>query len=327
MDNTAKLRPFYIAKILHERTDEEHTLSTTQIIEILESEYGISSHRQTIKTDIEMLRQFGFEIEEIKSTQNRYNMFARTFDTPELKLLIDAVESSKFITSSKSRELVEKISSLTSEHVAAALKRNVSCEGRIKPGNEKVYIILDTINDAINKNKKISFQYFQYNVKKEKKLKHNGKPYVITPLHLVWNGDCYYMVGVYDYQQRLGSFRVDRIAKQPLILEEDGTPAPEDFNIDQYINTTFRMYNSEHEEVELICDNDVMDAIIDRFGEDVTTYANDMTSFRAVVNIAISHVFYSWVFGFGGKVRIKGPENIKAEYEEMLHKAVESCRV
>ena len=327
MDNTAKLRPFYIAKILHERTDEEHTLSTTQIIEILESEYGISSHRQTIKTDIEMLRQFGFEIEEIKSTQNRYNMFARTFDTPELKLLIDAVESSKFITSSKSKELVEKISSLTSAHVAAALKRNVSCEGRIKPGNEKVYIILDTINDAINKNKKISFQYFQYNVKKEKKLKHNGKPYVITPLHLVWNGDCYYMVGVYDYKHRLGSFRVDRIAKQPLILDEDGTSAPEDFNIDQYINTTFRMYNSEHEEVELICDNDVMDAIIDRFGEDVTTYANDMTSFRSVVNIAISHVFYSWVFGFGGKVRIKGPENIKAEYEEMLHKAVEGCRV
>ena len=327
MDNTAKLRPFYIAKILHERTDEEHTLSTTQIIEILESEYCISSHRQTIKTDIEMLRQFGFEIEEIKSTQNRYNMFARTFDTPELKLLIDAVESSKFITSSKSKELVEKISSLTSAHVAAALKRNVSCEGRIKPGNEKVYIILDTINDAINKNKKISFQYFQYNVKKEKKLKHNGKPYVITPLHLVWNGDCYYMVGVYDYQQRLGSFRVDRIAKQPLILDENGTPAPEGFNIDQYINTTFRMYNSEHEEVELICDNDVMDAIIDRFGEDVTTYANDMTSFRAVVNIAISHVFYSWVFGFGGKVRIKGPENIKAEYEEMLHKAVEGCHV
>ena len=327
MDNSAKLRPFYIAKILHERTDEEHTLSTTQIIEILESEYCISSHRQTIKTDIEMLRQFGFEIEEIKSTQNRYNMFARTFDTPELKLLIDAVESSKFITSSKSKELVEKISSLTSAHVAAALKRNVSCEGRIKPGNEKVYIILDTINDAINKNKKISFQYFQYNVKKEKKLKHNGKPYVITPLHLVWNGDCYYMVGVYDYKHRLGSFRVDRIAKQPLILDEDGTSAPEDFNIDQYINTTFRMYNSEHEEVELICDNDVMDAIIDRFGEDVTTYANDMTSFRAVVNIAISHVFYSWVFGFGGKVRIKGPENIKAEYEEMLHKAVEGCHV
>lgn len=325
MDNTAKLRPFYIAKILHEKTDEEHTLSTTQIIKILEFEYGILSHRQTIKTDIEMLRQFGFEIEEIKSTQNRYNMFARTFDTPELKLLIDAVESSKFITSSKSKELVEKISLLTSEHVAASLKRNVSCEGRIKPENEKVYIILDTINDAINKNKKISFQYFQYNVKKEKKLKRDGEPYVITPLHLVWNGDCYYMVGVYDYQQRLGSFRVDRIAKQPTILDQDATAAPEGFDIDTYINTTFRMYNCEHEEVELICDNSVMDSIIDRFGEDVTTYANDMKSFRAIVNVATSHVFYSWIFGFGGKVKIKAPQKAKDEYEEMLKKAVAGC--
>ena len=325
MDNTAKLRPFYIAKILHEKTDEEHTLSTTQIIKILEFEYGILSHRQTIKTDIEMLRQFGFEIEEIKSTQNRYNMFARTFDTPELKLLIDAVESSKFITSSKSKELVEKISLLTSEHVAASLKRNVSCEGRIKPENEKVYIILDTINDAINKNKKISFQYFQYNVKKEKKLKRDGEPYVITPLHLVWNGDCYYMVGVYDYQQRLGSFRVDRIAKQPTILDQDATAAPEGFDIDTYINTTFRMYNCEHEEVELICDNSVMDSIIDRFGEDVTTYANDMKSFRAIVNVATSHVFYSWIFGFGGKVKIKAPQKAKDEYEDMLKKAVVGC--
>lgn len=327
MDNDAKLRPLYLAKILFEHTDEDNFLTTSQLIQILEEQYGIKAHRQTIKSEIELLRQFGLEIEEIKSTQNRYNLFARKFDTPELKLLIDAVESSKFITSLKSKELVSKICSLTSEHIASSLRRNVSCEGRIKPGNEKIYIILDTINEAINKNKKISFQYFQYNVKKEKKLKHNGKPYVITPLNLVWNGDCYYMVGVYDYQQRLGSFRVDRIAKQPAILNEVGSAAPEGFNIDQYINTTFRMYNSEHEEVELICDNDVMDAIIDRFGEDVTTYANDMTSFRAVVNIAISHVFYSWVFGFGGKVRIKGPENIKVEYEEMLHKAIEGCRV
>ena len=244
------------------------------------------------------------------------------FDAPELKLLIDAVESSKFITSGKSKELVEKISSLTSEHVAASLRRNVSCEGRIKPGNERIYLIVDAINEAINSNKKISFQYFQYNVRKEKKLKRNGEPYVITPLHLVWNGDCYYMVGVYDYKQRLGSFRVDRIAKCPVILAEDGTPAPDGFNIDEYINTTFHMFNSPHEEVELVCDNDVMDSIIDRFGEDVTTYANDMTSFRAVVNIAVSHVFYSWVFGFGGKVKIKGPENIKEEYAEMLRAAV-----
>ena len=322
MDNKAKLRPLYLAKILYEQTDETHFLTTAQLIQILEEQYGVRSHRQTIKTEIELLRQFGLEIEEVKSTQNRYNLFARRFDVPELKLLIDAVESSKFITAGKSKELVEKISSLASSHVSASLKRNVSCEGRIKPGNEKIYLIIDAINEAINANKQISFQYFQYNVRKEKKIKRNGESYVITPLHLVWNGDCYYMVGVYEYKQRLGSFRVDRIAKCPVILKDDGIPAPEGFDIDTYINTTFHMFNSPREEVELICDNEVMDSIIDRFGEDVTTYANDMTSFRALVNVAVSHVFYSWVFGFGGKVKIKGPDSVKEKYAAMLQAAV-----
>lgn len=322
MDNKAKLRPLYLAKILYEQTDETHFLTTAQLIQILEEQYGVRSHRQTIKTEIELLRQFGLEIEEVKSTQNRYNLFARRFDVPELKLLIDAVESSKFITAGKSKELVEKISSLASNHVSASLKRNVSCEGRIKPGNEKIYLIIDAINEAINANKQISFQYFQYNVRKEKKIKRNGESYVITPLHLVWNGDCYYMVGVYEYKQRLGSFRVDRIAKCPVILKDDGIPAPEGFDIDTYINTTFHMFNSPREEVELICDNEVMDSIIDRFGEEVTTYANDMTSFRALVNVAVSHVFYSWVFGFGGKVKIKGPDSVKEKYAAMLQAAV-----
>ena len=322
MDNDAKLRPLYLAKILYEQTDEEHVLTTAQQIQILEERYGIKAHRQTIKAEIELLKQFGLDIEEVKSTQNRYNLFGRRFDTPELKLLIDAVESSKFITATKSNELVDKISSLTSTHIASTLRRNVSCEGRIKPGNERIYIIIDAINDAINNNKKISFQYFEYNVRKEKKLRRNGDPYVITPLHLVWNGDCYYMIGVYDYKHRLGSFRVDRIAKCPTILNEAGTAPPDSFNIDEHINTTFHMFSSPREEVELICDNDVMDSIIDRFGEDVTTYANDMTSFRALVNIAVSHVFYSWVFGFGGKVKIKGPESVKEKYAEMLTAAV-----
>ena len=322
MDNDAKLRPLYLAKILYEQTDEEHVLTTAQLIQILKERYGIQAHRQTIKTEISLLRQFGLEIEEVKSTQNRYNLYGRRFDVPELKLLIDAVESSKFITAGKSEELVEKISSLSSRHVAATLRRNVSCEGRIKQDNEGIYLIIDAINEAINTKKQISFQYFQYNVQKEKKIKRNGEPYVITPLHLVWNGDCYYMVGVYDYKQRLGNFRVDRIVKRPTILKEEGTPAPEGFSIDEYINTTFHMFNSEHEEVELICDNDVMDAIIDRFGEEVSTYANDVDSFRVVVNIAVSHVFYSWVFGFGGKVRIQGPEKVKEKYTEMLLAAV-----
>ena len=322
MDNDAKLRPLYLAKILYEQTDEEHYLTTAQLIKILEERYNVKSHRQTIKADIEILKKFGMEIEEVKSTQNRYNAFGRKFDQAELKLLIDAVESSKFITQNKSELLVEKIRSLTSQYRAEELNRNISVEGRIKPGNEKIYYIVETINEAINKGKKITFECFKYNVKKEKKLKRD-EPYKITPLHLVWNGDYYYMIGVYDYKNRLGTFRVDRINKIPTILKEDGIPAPEGFDLNQYMNTTFRMFDSEHEEVELICSNDLMDAIIDRFGTNVTTYANNMESFRVIVNVAVSHVFYSWVFGFGGKVKIKGPIAVKEKYIEMVRAALE----
>lgn len=152
MDNEAKLRPLYLAKILYEKTDEDHYLTTAQLMQILEDKYGIKSHRQTIKSEIELLRQAGLEIEEVKSTQNRYNVFGRKFDLPELKLLIDAVESSKFITQAKSKELVSKLTSLTSEHIAESIKRNITCEGRIKPDNERIYIIVDAINQAINEN-------------------------------------------------------------------------------------------------------------------------------------------------------------------------------
>lgn len=324
MSADPKLRLFYLAKILYEQTDEDHFLTTAQLVQLLEEQTELKVHRQTVKADIELLRSIGFEIEEVKSTQNRYNICGRRFETPELKLLIDAVESSKFITAKKSQELVDKLVCLASRHTAELLKKDINCEGRIKPDNEKVYFIVDTINDAINANKKISFQYFQYTVSKEKKLKNNGDPYVITPLHLVWNGDCYYMIGVYDYKQRLGSFRVDRIAKCPTVLDEPGTPAPEGFDIDEYINTTLRMFNTEHQEVELICDNSVIDTIIDRFGEDVDISVVDDNTFRVVTEMAISHVFYGWIFGFGGKVKINAPDNVKANYEKMLKGAMES---
>ena len=229
MENNTKARLLYVLKLLEQYSDEEHPLTTADLLSMLMEKYGISTHRITLKTDIETLQAYGVDIEVINSSQNKYYISSRQFEIPELKLLIDAVESSKFITAAKSKELVEKLCTLTSESKRATLVRNVSCEGRIKPGNEKIYYIVDCINEAINQNKKISFYYFRYNVRKEKKLRHEGKPYVITPLHLVWNGDYYYMVGVYDYQQRIGSFRVDRIAKCPEILNEEGTPAPEDF--------------------------------------------------------------------------------------------------
>lgn len=167
MDNEAKIRPFYLAKILYERTDYDHALTTAQLIDILEKEYNIHAHRITIASDIELLKSIGMDIQLIKSSQNQYNVLGRYFDEIELKLLIDAVESSRFISKEKSEKLVEKISALAGQNAANTIKRHISVERRIKSDNEKVLLIADAINMAINMGKQISFQYFEYNVKKQ----------------------------------------------------------------------------------------------------------------------------------------------------------------
>lgn len=323
MDNNAKIRPLYLAEILYEMTDEEHCLSTPEIISILKEKYNIDGYRTTIASDIELLKAFGLDIETVKSKSNNYHLLSREFDIPEIKLLIDAVASSKFITEKKSNELVAKLGKLASVHQSNVLKRNVMPEGRIKSDNENVYYIIDTINEAINTEKKISFQYFSYNARKEQKPKHNGEVYIFSPYYLVWNGDYYYMVGFSDKHNEIGSFRVDRIIKAPQIMEDEAISAPDDFDINEYINVNFRMFSGDQETVELICDNSVMDAMIDRFGDELQTFANDMESFRAVVNASISRVFFSWVFGFDGKVKIKSPDNVRNEYLKMIKKVYE----
>ncbi len=321
MDIKAKLRPFYVAKMLFERTDEEHYLTIAQIMEILEKEYGIATSRGTVGDDIKVLQEFGMEIEVEPSTQNRYYLIGRKFDLPELKTLIDATESARFITKEKSDALVKKLASLSSLNNASALTRNIDVENRIKAENEKIYYIIDALNEAINLKKKVSFQYFTYNVKKQKKLKYDGYTYVFSPYKLIWNGDYYYVVGYSEKHKGIGSFRLDRIARQPNVLDEDAVNVPKGFNLNTYLNSMFRMYNGQRKEVELICDNDVMDAIIDKFGKDVKVLANDMKSFRVIVNTAVGSVFYSWVFGFGGKVRIKSPDDVKMQYADMVKSA------
>ena len=323
MDKDAKLRPLCLAQILYEYTDEDHYLSTAQIMEILEKNYGIKAHRQTIPRDVEILRAFGMEIQEIMSSQKRYNLINREYDVAEIKLLIDAVESSKFITKKKSEDLVSKLSKMAGKNQAENLKRNISAENRIKYDNESIYLIIDSINEAINLGKKISFLYFKYDVRKEPKLRNEGKPFVFSPHRLVWNGDFYYMVGVFDDGKKVGTFRLDRIMKRPDILNENADPLPVDFDFDKHLQTSFRMYGTDYTKVDLICSNDVMDAILDKFGKNVTTYCYDMENFRAEVDVVVSNVFYSWVFGFGGAVVINGPTDVKNQYKEMVHKAME----
>lgn len=323
MDSKNKLRQVFVLKILYEHTDENHCITIAQILQFLKDEYGIESYRKTIKEDIDLLMAAGFDIEFIKSSQNLYHIVSREFDIAELKVLIDAVVSSKFINKAKSQKLAEKLSKLAGPYMSKELVRNIDVERRVKGDNKQLLLIVDTINTAINKKKRIAFTYFTYNIRKEKKEKHNGYVYKFSPYKLVWNGDYYYVIGFSDKYNDIGSFRVDRISKIPEILDEVAVPVPKKFDINTYLNTMFRMYNSECKEVELICDNDVMDSIIDRFGEDVQVYANDMDSFRIIVNTAVNHIFYSWIFGFGGKVKIKAPIIVKEDYAKMVRQAAD----
>lgn len=321
-----KPRILYLQKILLERTDEEHPLSTSQLIEILNTEYGISAHRTTISKDIAALQEFGLDVVTIHSTQSKYFVGSRRFELPELKLLIDAIESSKFITQKKSDALIEKIHTLTSPGLVSKLKRNNYVADRVKPDNEQIYYIVDTINDAINKSRQISFQYYDYTGLKKKILKNKGEVYTLSPYHLLWNGDYYYVIGYSEKKGKIVTFRVDRIAATPSILPSAAVPKPKDFDLAEFTKEVFFMYDGSTVTVDLRCDNSLMKTMIDRFGEDVKTLAYDMTSFRLVTEVSASQTFFGWVFGFGGKVQILAPEDVKEQYRQMIMKANESLQ-
>ena len=323
MESLNKLRPFFIYQILNENTDENHTMTIAEILRILKEKHGIKSYRATVKEDIDLLIGAGCDIEFIKSSQNRYHVVSRDFDVAELKVLIDAVESSKFITKEKSLDLASKLSRLAGPFMAETLKRNIEVEHRVKSENEQIYYIVDAINDAINSGRQISFQYFRYNEKKDRELRHDGCFYKLSPYKLVWNGDYYYVVGYSEKHGCISSFRVDRVAAQPEILSDPALPMPEGFDMDRHLNSMFRMFSTDRKKVELICANDVMDSVIDRFGEDVKTRKADAEHFKATVEIAVNNVFFGWVFGFAGKVKISGPKAVREEYRKMVMEAAE----
>ena len=216
--------------------------------------------------------------------------------------------------------LAGKLASLSSSFKAEDLRRNISVESRVKSENELTLLIIDAINEAINKGKQIRFQYFHYNVHKRPEEKWKGYWYHTSPYRLVWNGDYYYVVCWNDKYNSISTFRIDRMLSRPEISEEDAVPMPKRVNIDKVINSVFRMYavNAERVPVELLCENAMMDAMIDRFGKNVKTKTVDEGHFTAEVSVAVNDVFFGWIFGFGGKVKITGPEDVKARYVEMV---------
>lgn len=319
-----KPRILYLLRILEQYTDEEHPLTTKQLIDKLQDEYGISAHRTTLSKDIAALQEFGVDIVTVHSTQSKYFIGSRKFELPELKLLIDAVESSRFITAKKSESLIRKIHTLTSQGQVSKLRRNNYVVDRIKPDNEQIYYIVDTINDAINEGKQISFQYYDYSGLKKKVLKNKGEIYKLSPYKLIWSGDYYYVIGYSEKKGKVINFRVDRIAAAPTILSENAIPVPKDFDLENFTKEVFFMFSGDEVEVDLQCDNSLMKTMIDRFGENVKTLAYDMTSFRLITEVSVSPTFFGWVFGFDGKVKILGPKNVKEQYYKMISEAMNS---
>ena len=234
-EDNAELRTISLLKILNTYSDENHELSTKNIMDKLQKECGVTVHRTTVGKNIKQLADCGFDIYTHKTTQNRYYLASRLFEMPELKLLADAVESAGFITEKKSEELIEKLCRLTSVYEAEALQEGF-CANNGKSCNESIYYIADTINAAIAKRKKIAFYYFHYGPGKNRVLKNDGKPYVFSPYKLVWNTDEYYVVGYSDKHEKLVSFRVDRIDRCPEILDEDAEPRPEKEELMQHIH-------------------------------------------------------------------------------------------
>lgn len=314
MVNDGKLRLLRILQLLQRESDENHPISTAQIELILRERFGLDAYRITIQKDIAALISAGYPIETIHSTQCKYYLAQRTFETPELKLLIDAVESSKFITKKKSRALVAKLLTLTNEQTAQGLKRNISIADRIKPKNENIYYYIDTVNEAINAKRKISFLYYEFTAAKKKRMKNGGAAYVFSPYTLTWNGDCYYMVGWSDKHRKIATFRVDRIYKTPEILSDSAVPKPKEYSIADFSEKAFQLFDGERTTVELLCHQDVMNSVLDHFSEKAKTKQTDESHFILTAEVSLSPTFFAWVFQFGEKIRIIGPSTAVNQY-------------
>ena len=314
MKNESQQALLLLRQYLHQQTDEQHPVSVTDILAFWQ-QHGIQAGRKSVYTDIELLQNAGMDIVCVKSSQNKYFVGQRLFELPELKLLVDAVESSRFITEKKSTALIKKLGHLTSTAQAEQLNRRIYMGGTPKPENESIYYNVDTIHNAVQKKQQITFQYFEYTPKKEKILKHDGYKYRFSPYAMIWNRDCYYAVGWSEKHGKIAQFRVDRMtAVEP--LEHTAVQTP-DFDPAEYVRKVFGMYPDNLCTVELLCDNEVMRSVIDRFGENVQTETVDEQHFRATVEVAPSPPFFSWVFTFSGKIRIVSPAAVLEEMQDM----------
>ncbi|MCR5593351.1 MAG: transcriptional regulator [Saccharofermentans sp.] len=316
----SRLRPMLVKDIIYDSTDNDHWITSNEILNILEDIYGLKVTRQTLYTDIEKLIDAGYDIVTERDIQNKYKVASRDFDIAELKMIIDNIEASKSLSYSRSLSLAKKIAALAGPCAADYLLSTIDIDARKKTENNQVCYIVETVYDAISKHRKIKFAYYEYLADKTRVTKHNGEQYIISPYKLAMSGDFYYLIGLSDKHNKIVTFRVDRISGVPIMLPQEAAPIPDGFAVSDYLKDSFRTFSSEKIEVSLLFNSMLMDNIVDRFGESLNITGIDGDMCKCTVKTSLSNAFFAWVFGAAGKVRILDPMKAKEDYVRMVSK-------
>ncbi|WP_298018755.1 YafY family protein [uncultured Dysosmobacter sp.] len=315
-----KLKPLYIMNYLLQNSDEDHLVSMSQLIEHLAA-HGIPSERKSVYDDIEALRVFGLDIVQGGSGKNAgYYIANRSFELPELKLLVDSVQSSKFITHKKTATLIKKIETLASIHEAQLLNRQVYVKNRIKTMNESIYYNIDAIQSGISQNKKIQFKYFEYTVQKTRHYRKDGAFYVVSPFAMTWDDENYYLVA-FDSQARIiKHYRVDKMTEISSSEEDrDGLDAYQALDMAVYARKVFGMFSGEEESVQLRFENHLVGAVLDRLGQEVFIIADGDDHFTVRADVVVSPQFFAWVTGFGAAAQIIGPNDVVEKMRQHIN--------
>ena len=320
MPNTSdqKQKLLHIQKMLYKYTDEKHPMKADEIVERLE-EYGITAERKSVYRDINVLREFGLDIEKSGGINGGFYLADRTFDMAELKLLADAVSSSKFITEKKSRELLKKLESLVSENEGSQLQRQVVVADRAKTDYEGIFYSVDAIYNAISNDHMLKFKYTDWTIKKTRMERHDGEIYLVSPQFLVWNNEYYYLVAYDEKKKAIKHYRVDKMTE---VTETDrlrgGRTERGRLKAADYSKKTFSMFDGEDKMVSLRCENRLLGVIFDRFGTDITVRPDGDGHFIARTPVKVSPQFYGWLTGLGAGARLAAPQEEVQKYAEYL---------
>ena len=319
-----KLKMLYLVQLFSRETDDTHKLTMPEIIAKLAAE-GVNADRKTLYQDFEELRRFGFDIISEKDGRNfYYYLGSRDFELPELKLLVDSVQSAKFITDKKSAQLIKKLESLVSKYEGSQLHRQVIITGRVKTMNESIYYNVDKIHAAIGEDRQIRFKYFDWNLKKEMEPRYDGKWYRLSPWALMWDDEKYYLVAYDSKHETIIHYRVDKMTQIGILDEKrEGHEAFRKFNIAHYTNTLFGMFAGDETKVTIEAENRLVSVFIDRFGKDIIIAPIDDDHFRTTITVAVSKQFFGWIMGIDGDVRVVAPDSVVEQIKSEIKRQAE----